>query len=143
MISFWEHAATAKLYQQWWGGETEGLLSEGGLYDNGPMLEFFENEFEGLSPKRDVSIGLTDLLSGNYRVLNNSDINSKEDLKGALKASFSFPGVFPPHQGFGSEFVDGTSIISLDVFSAVNACLKKTGGKQEDVLVDVIMTTRD
>lgn len=107
------------------------------------MKDFFSSEFENLFNKRDVFIGLTDVLSGNFKVLESADVQDKDKLISALQASFSFPGIFPPYEGLGSEFYDGTSIYNLDVFSAVNECLEKTGGKEEDVVVDVIMTTRD
>jgi len=142
LVAFWQATAHAKLYQSWWGGLAEGLLTEGGLYDNSPMLAFFNTEFKGLSLERALFIGLTDVLSGSFTVLSNKDLE-KDNLIGALQGSFSFPGVFPPYSGLGSEFFDGTSIYNLDVFSAVNACLEKTGGVEEDVVVDVIMTTAD
>jgi len=107
------------------------------------MKDFFTTEFENLFNKRDVFIGLTDVLSGNFEILNSKDLQEKEKLIGALQASFSFPGIFPPYEGLGSEYFDGTSIYNLDVFSAVNECLEKTGGKEEDVVVDVVMTTKD
>jgi hypothetical protein len=142
MISFWEAAAKSKLYQNWWGGLVEGLLTEGGLYDPSPMEAFFKTQFSGLSLKRDLFIGLTDVLSGNFKVLENSEL-AGDNLTSALQGSFAFPGIFPPFEGFKSEFFDGTSIYNIDIFSAVNECLKRTGGKESDVVVDVILTSND
>jgi predicted patatin/cPLA2 family phospholipase len=142
MVSFWTEVAKTKLYQSWWGGLVEGLLTEGGLYDNSPMEGFFKDQLKGLSLHRDLFIGLTDVLSGNFEVLTNSKLTESE-LPGALQASFSFPGVFPPYSGFDSEYFDGDSIYNVDIFSAVNECLKKTGGNEADVVVDVIMTNSD
>lgn len=69
MASFWKAATNSTLYQSWWGGLAEGLLTEGGLYDNSPMSDFFSDQFKGLDLQRDIFIGLTDLLSGNFKVL--------------------------------------------------------------------------
>lgn len=85
-------------------------------------------------------VGLTDLLKGDFTVLNNKSLAGK-DLLSAMDASFTFPGVFPPAQVFDSEFYDGTTIYNLDIFSAVNECLAKPGVTEADVVVDVIMTS--
>jgi len=42
LVEFWQATAHAKLYKSWWGGLAEGLLTEGGLYDNSPMVDFFD-----------------------------------------------------------------------------------------------------
>lgn len=65
MINFWKDAADSKLYQNWWGGVITGLFSAGGIYDNSPLYDFLTKEFQThMDIKRDLAIGITDVLSG-------------------------------------------------------------------------------
>jgi len=47
MQKFWLDAGSAKLFQNWWGGVVQGLLYEGGLYDDTPLRDFISKEFTG------------------------------------------------------------------------------------------------
>ena len=44
MTKFWEDAANAKLYKNWFGGIVRGLFFEGGLYDSSPLESFLKKE---------------------------------------------------------------------------------------------------
>lgn len=52
----------------------------------------------------------------------------------------SFAGFFPPAEVFGSYYFDGSAVWDIDIFSAINRCTEK-GFKNEDIIVDVIMTS--
>jgi len=54
-------------------------------------------------------------------------------------ASFSYAGFFPPAESMGHTWFDGSVIWDLDIFSAVNKCMETH--KQEDIIVDVLMTS--
>ena len=49
IIKFWEDAANSKLYKDWLGGVTEGLLIKGGLYNNKNLNEFLEQELADIA----------------------------------------------------------------------------------------------
>jgi len=89
--------------------------------------------------QRFVDIGLTDVLSGKYVDFLASDIATQANLVDALYSSFAFAGYFAPVDAFGSDYFDGSTIWDLDIFSAVNECLKTHD--QKDIVVDVIMTS--
>jgi hypothetical protein len=42
MITFWKNASNSNLYKDWLGGVTQGLLIEGGLYNNKPLDNFLD-----------------------------------------------------------------------------------------------------
>lgn len=57
-----------------------------------------------------------------------------------MYASMSIAGFFPPADVLGSSFFDGSAVWDIDVFSAINRCTD-LGFKNEDIVVDVIMTS--
>lgn len=56
-----------------------------------------------------------------------------------MYGSFDYAGYFAPESALGTEFFDGSTIWSLDVFSAVNKCLETHA--PENIVVDVILTS--
>ena len=56
----------------------------------------------------------------------------------ALKASVSYPGIFPPYEAWGSQWLSGSSIWNIDVAAPVIQCLAM-GFKQEDIVIDAII----
>ena len=54
--------------------------------------------------------------------------------------SFSFPGFFPPTSSFGSRFIEGSSVRTLDVLSAINNCIE-AGFNESDIVIDVILSS--
>jgi len=57
-----------------------------------------------------------------------------------LFASFAFPGFFPPAEAFDSKWFDGSAVYDIDIFTAINKCIDN-GYKEEDVVVDVVLTS--
>jgi hypothetical protein len=86
-----------------------------------------------------LDFGIVDVLSGNYLDFTQSNVTSLDNLIDALYASFAFPGFFAPVSAFGSSWFDGGAVYDLDVFSAINHCLKTV--PEEDVVVDVVLTS--
>jgi len=115
----------------------EGALYEGGLYDNSPSYEFLKTAFEGISPKRDIYLGVTDVLSAEFVPFTKENLT--HNIIDAMKASLSFPGFFPPTEMMGSKFFDGASVWNIDIFPAINKCLEVA--PQEDIVVDVLFTS--
>lgn len=140
MVQFWQDAGKSKLYQDWWGGILEGLFAEGGLYDDTPLKEFLQKQFEGIEIKRPVNVGITNVLDGKFEMFTETNMTSSENLDLAMLASFTTPGFFPPVDAMGSSWFDGSAIWDIDVFSVVNKC-KSLGFADKDIVVDVVMTS--
>lgn len=70
-------------------------------------------------------MGIVNVLSGEYLEFNKDNITNEENLQHALYASFSWPGIFPPANAFGSKWFDGSAVYNLDTFSAINKCLSE------------------
>ena len=141
--NFWYAAANSTLYKNWFGGIADGLMFQGGLYDSTPLKTFLEGQFEAFTSNRETVIGLVDYMTGDYRDFDETIFQEKENLVNLLYTSFSIPGYFAPVEAFGSTYFDGSAIWDIDVTSVINKCLLKTGGNQEDVIVDVIMVNND
>jgi predicted acylesterase/phospholipase RssA len=90
--------------------------------------------------KREVSIGITDVLSGEFKDFQEDSFSNDLDLVKVLFASFAVPGFFPPVDAFGSKFFDGSAVYDLDVFTAINKCLSD-GNKEEDLVIDIVFTS--
>lgn len=87
--------------------------------------------------QRYVDVGITNILTGNF---DENTTNLNTNLQDVIFASFAKPGYFPPAETMGSSFFDGSVIYDLDIFSAVNKCRETHA--EEDIVVDVVMTTR-
>lgn len=81
--------------------------------------------------------GLTNVLNGTYQEFTGQDLQGG-DLIDVMYGSFDYAGYFAPETAMGTNYFDGSTIWSLDVFSAVNKCLETHA--PEDVVVDVILT---
>jgi hypothetical protein len=90
--------------------------------------------------KRDVTIGLTDVISGEYKEFQSDVLSNNSDLLNVLFGSFAYPGFFPPVDAFGSQWFDGSAVYDVDIFSSINKCLG-AGFKEEDIVVDVVFTS--
>ena len=139
MKTFWEGTATQDMYEEWMGGLLDGLLLEGGLYDDTKLKNYIKTEFSGVSPKRDFDFGLTDLLSGKFDSYTQKDISTEAPLDSAMTSSLSFAGYFPPADAYGSKDYDGASVWNLIIAPGVNYCLEKTTA--DNISVDVLMTS--
>ena len=141
MEQFWLDAGNSKLYQNWWGGVIDGLFTKGGIYDSAPMKDFIKKEFPATTTmKRPVSVGIVDVLSGQYLPFTEANLTSGDNLINSLYASFALPGFFAPVEAFGSKWFDGSAVYDIDIFSAVSRCIEK-GYKQSDVVIDVLLTS--
>jgi predicted acylesterase/phospholipase RssA len=140
MEKFWTDASNTKLYKNWLGGITRGLFFEGGLYNSAPLEDFLKKEFTNLTMHRKLDIGIVDVLDGSYKDFSDTNVTQGENLVDAMYASMSFAGFFPPADVLGSSWFDGSAVWDIDIFSAINRCTD-LGFKNEDIIVDVIMTS--
>ena len=140
MEQFWIDATHSSLYKNWFGGIARGLFFEGGLYNSAPLEDFLKKEFQGTQIKRDLNLGIVDVVDGSYKDFSDKNITQGDNLNDALFASMSFAGFFPPAEVLGSSYFDGSAVWDIDIFSAINKCTDK-GFKNEDIVVDVVMTS--
>jgi len=137
--TFWDNAANSPLFKSWRGGIVQGFLWEGGLYNSEPIEEFLRSEFNDIGYlKRDVDIGITDVLTGKFKGLEARELTD-DNLIESLHASFTVAGFFPPVEAFGSDYFDGSAVWDIDIFTPVNRCLEKT--TEDEVVIDVIFTS--
>lgn len=140
MQTFWENSSAQRLWKDWPAGLIEGLMFKGGLYNNKPLLNFLATEMADIAPsQRFIDIGLTNILTGMYTDFQAGDLTGQE-LVDVMLGSFDYAGFFAPEAGLGSNWTDGSTIMDLDIFPAVNACLAQ-GHAYEDIVVDVVMTS--
>ena len=81
-----------------------------------------------------------DVVDGSYKDFSDKNITQGDNLNDALFASMSFAGFFPPAEVLGSSYFDVSAVWDIDIFSAINKCTDK-GFKNEDIVVDVVMTS--
>ena len=139
MKSFWLDAGNSTLYSSWFGGIAEGLFLEGGIYNSAPLKQFLVKELTDYTMDRLLNIGIVDVLDGHYVDFTEKNITSGDNLINAMYASFAYPGFFPPVQAFGSSWFDGAAVYDIDIFSAINNCLRTT--PESDIVVDVLLTS--
>lgn len=72
--------------------------------------------------KRELAIGITDVLSGQYANFEEDKLEDDDTLLNVLYASFAFPGFFPPVEAFDSKWFDGSAVYDIDIFTAINKC---------------------
>jgi hypothetical protein len=79
MTTFWQNSANQRLWKDWPAGVVQGLVHQGGLYNNKPLKEFLASEFADLTPnQRFIDIGLTDVLTGDYQDFYGGDLTGDE-----------------------------------------------------------------
>jgi len=120
------------LYQEWWVGHWAAFLSAEGIFDNSPLKSFLNSELKKLGLNdastfsRNFEIGFIDFMKGTFFSVNQTtDFKGYKDIVDTLFGSFSFPGFFSPTQAFSSHYIEGSSVRSLDVISAINYCLNQ------------------
>ena len=75
-----------------------------------------------------------------FSVNQTTDFKGYKDIVDTLFGSFSFPGFFSPTQAFSSHYIEGSSVRSLDVISAINYCLNQ-GFAEQDIVIDTILAS--
>jgi hypothetical protein len=102
------------------------------------MLSFIEEQFGDKDIRRHINIGITDILTGTYVTFTESE--KKHEMTEVLKASVSYPGVFPALNYNDAMYTPGSTIYEMDVLSVINHC-ENLGYESKDIYIDVITTT--
>jgi len=90
---------------------------------------------------RQFDIGILDFMKGTYITVDEKgETQGLQGIINTLFTSFSFPGYFPPTSFLGSHFIEGSTVRTLDVISAVSNCLA-AGYAESDIIIDVLLST--
>ena len=147
MKQFWIDGGNTPLYQEWWIGHWAAFLEAEGIFDDSPLKTFITSELKklGISDStqfaRHFDIGILDFMKGTYITVDEkAETQGLSGIINTMFTSFSFPGFFPPTSSFGSHFIEGSSVRTLDVLSAVGNCLN-AGFAESDITIDVILSS--
>ena len=138
LVSFWESSTSSDFYEDWTGGLIEGLLQKSGLYNSAPLTSTLTKLAGSGNFGRQVVVGATDLVSGDY-VTFNKTLALADILTGAT-GSFSMSGVFPVTVLDDLVLMDGSIKFSVDILSAVTHC-QSEGYDNSDIIIDVAMVS--
>lgn len=122
------------------GGAIRGLFYKGGLYNSEPLEKFLRKELGGIKPKRQMDMGIVDIVSGKYKEFSTQNVTDEKTLDDVMAASFSYPGFFPPTKVFGSNYFDASTVWDIDLSTPINRC-KDRGFANKDIVVDMILTS--
>ena len=146
MESMWNDVRAHNFFKNWFFGAGEGLMMERGVFDNSPMYQFLTDKLAEIGskiPQRYISIGITEANEGIFFTITEEKLQSIKDIVNWIVRSASMPGVFPyvveESEGKTKVYVDGGSIVNLDVPTPVERC-KEIYGNDTNVQIDVIVT---
>ena len=137
LLDIWRNIQASDVYQDWPGGIIDGILFEPSIYDTTPLLNFLTQKFT--KPiQRKITIGSCNANNGSFVRFDES--LSHDDLITAVRASSAMPILFPYVEFQGETYIDGGSVLNLDVGGAIERCREITDS-DSDIIVDVILCT--
>lgn len=140
LVAMWRGITQEELIKAWsWGGIMRGIYYETGLFDNAPGRAFGRKTVQ--TPKRPFIYGYVDAETGLYQTGSTLEFSNMDTYLDGVTASTTVPGIFPAMKELvkGKAFIDGGVARSYDIPSAMDYCLKKVGGDETKVTLDVIM----
>jgi hypothetical protein len=137
LLDIWRNIQASDVYQDWPGGIIDGVLFQPSIYDTSPLLTFLQEKFN--KPiQRKISLGSCNANNGSFVRFDES--LSHDDLITAVRASSAMPILFPYIEFQGETYIDGGSVLNLDVGGAVERCREITDD-DADITLDVILCT--
>lgn len=91
-----------------------------------------------VSPKRKLNIGTVDANKGTFVRIDERKFTSLDDFIESIMSSSAMPGLFPYKNAFGSTFIDGGSMINIDLVGGIQRC-QEEGFADEDIIVDAVL----
>ena len=119
----WNNTHTSDIWQDWALGKGSGATIMEGAVDDSPLLNFLQgivSQFTGF--KRRVVMSAVDVNTGEYVDFTRDNIELWE-LPHAAVSSASIPFVFPHHNWRMGTFMDGGTVINVNVAAAINECI--------------------
>ena len=116
----WTNLHTSDVWKDWKLGKLSGALMEPGMLDDAPLLNFLQKMTSPFtSIKRRVVMSAVNADTGEYTDFTRDNIDVWE-LPHAAVSSASIPFVFPHHDWRLGTFMDGGTVINVNVASAIN-----------------------
>ena len=137
LLDVWRNIKASDVYQDWSGGIIDGVLFRPSIYDTTPLSDFLHKKFD--KPiQRKITLGTCDANNGTFVRFDES--LSHDDLITAVRCSSAMPILFPYVEFQGETYIDGGSVLNLDVGGAIERC-RETTDNDTDIIVDVILCT--
>jgi predicted acylesterase/phospholipase RssA len=137
LLDIWRNIKASDVYQDWSGGIIDGILFRPSIYDTSPLNDFLHEKFT--KPiQRKITIGTCNANNGSFVRFDES--LSHEDLITAVRCSSAMPIIFPYVEFQNETYIDGGSVLNLDVGGAIERCREITDN-DNDIIVDVILCT--
>lgn len=119
----------------------KSLWEEPSLVNDEPAVNFITNEtrkpYFAKGFQRDFSIGTVNISTGEETIYGRDNI-TVEDLPYVAMASGSIPVVFQPRLFRDNYYMDGGTLINVNIPSAINGCLAK-GFREDQIILDTVM----
>ena len=137
LLDIWRNIQASDVYQDWSGGIIDGILFRPSIYDTSPLADFLKAKFT--KPiQRKITLGTCNANNGTFVRFDES--LSHEDIITAVRASSAMPILFPYVEFNGETYIDGGSVLNLDVGGAIERCREITDN-DTDIIVDIILCT--
>jgi len=136
LIEQWQNISAGDIYQDWFLGPVYGFAEKPGIYDTSPGVQYLKQLLG--PPSRMVSIGATNADTGEFVTFNEN--LTLDDFVEAVICSSALPGIFPYQNFQGQTFIDGGTVMSLNIAGGVQRCREK-GFNDSEIVVDVLMCT--
>lgn len=132
----WEDMTSEQVWVQRPGSAFDLLFKEPSVLDDNPGLETLRGivAYKGEIARR-FAVSAVDVNTGDYIPMTQED-TAVENLAQAAIASSSIPIIFPPTQMNGHVFMDGGTLSSVNLVTAVDQCMQIVDD-YEDIIVDV------
>jgi len=138
LMNLWTGINSSLVYQSWPGGISSGIYAHSGIYNNQPLRDYIKELSSGHKLKRKISIGAVDANRGIF--LNYNESLPIDDFREMVIASGSVPAIFPFIPKYENNYMDGGTIINIDISTAVNRC-RDMGYKDENIILDMMFCT--
>jgi len=139
MVKILENLHSEMIYDYWPGGLVEGVLSETGVLDSTPLLNFLTSilvdQFPD-GPQRRMVVSAVDVETGSYTTFTEKE--PKEKIPAAVLASASIPFVFPNRHIGDQIFMDGGTVWNTNLVSAVDRCHELVDDDSQ-IVIDIIL----
>lgn len=137
ILDIWRNIKASDVYQDWSGGIIDGILFRPSIYDTSPLNDFLHQKFTR-PIQRKITIGTCNANNGSFVRFDES--LSHEDIITAVRCSSAMPILFPYIEFQGETYIDGGSVLNLDVGGAIERCREITDN-DTNIIVDVILCT--
>lgn len=121
-------------FTNWPGGVLQGIFFESGIFSSAKAFEYVSASYDKPSIRRSA-VGVVNIDNGQYEIVKETAGHDAFFL--AAMASTAIPGVYPTVQMNGHTYVDGGTLLMMDVMSAIDRCFE-IADTQEEITIDMV-----